>query len=262
LRRIQRQIALWLKPFTSTQAECVTAYRKGGSALKNAQVHAGRSVVIVADLKDFFGSISLLDVVALFEQLGADRQVAVVLARLTTLEEKLVPGARTSPAIANLVASRLDDLILGKLPKGCRYTRYADDLTISGPNTRVPSLPDLRAWIESTGFRVREGSLLRTMKKAGPYVTGLHVGGKIPAAPRRIRRSVERFLRFAEKFDLASTAQETFKSGPRATDPRKALRYVRGIAMWMKPIDEALAGKWIERIDALQRVQVKGLAAV
>src|SRR6478735_1169374 len=114
LRRIQRQIALWLKPVSSKQAKCVTAYRKGGSALKNAQVHAGKSVVIVADLKDFFGSISLLDVVALFERLGVARQAAVILARLTTLEEKLVPGARTSPAIANLVASRLDELILGK----------------------------------------------------------------------------------------------------------------------------------------------------
>ena len=113
-----------------------------------------------------------------------------------------------------------------------------------------------------TSARVREGSLLRTMKKAGPYVTGLHVGGRHPAAPRRIRRRVERFLRFAEKFDLASTAQETFKSGPRATDPRKALLYIRGIAMWMKPIDGPLAAKWIERIDALQSAQTKGFAAV
>src|SRR5688572_1951741 len=54
LRRVQRQIDLWLRPASAKQRKCVTAYRKGASPLKNAQMHTGQEVVIVADLKDFF----------------------------------------------------------------------------------------------------------------------------------------------------------------------------------------------------------------
>ncbi len=250
LRRLQRQVALWLRPIVDAQPVCVTAFRHGASTLKNAKHHSGRAAVLTADLSDFFGSITLLHVVRLFESLGCGRQVAVVLGRLTTLNEKLVQGGRASPFIANLVASELDFAIT-ELSGPCRYTRYVDDLTISGELADLPSEGALSLAVNTFGFKLRNGSYRVVRSNGGPFVTGLQVGSPDPKAPRHLRRQVERFLRFAEAFTVTSAAARTFKRGKRATDPAAALQYVRGLTYWLRPIDASLSIKWGQRLDAL-----------
>jgi hypothetical protein len=246
LRRLQRQVALWLKPEARTQHECVTGFRPRATPFENAKRHADQEVVVVADLADFYGTITLVDVLALFESLGAAREAAVVLARLSTLDEKLVQGGRASPYIANLVARRLDDEILRNKTVSCRYTRYVDDLAFSGLSQDVPSQALLEDWIRKAGFRIRIGSFKRSTREGGPYVTGLYVGGKTPQAPRHLRRRVERFLRFAEKFDIETAAEKTF-----SWDAATALKYVVGVAHWMSVIDENLSNGWLERVTGL-----------
>lgn len=252
LRRIQRQVAIWLRPHVQSQAHCVTAFRKGSSPFANAMAHAGRSVVVTADLSDFYGSISLIDVVALFESLGAGRQVAVTLARLSTIDERLVQGGRASPFIANLVADKLDAVIQSRLPLGARYTRYVDDVTVSVDEGPAPSVEEMRDWIRIGGFSMREGSYTLRTKQAGPYVTGLQVGGPAPRAPRLLRRRIERFLHFAEAFDVTTAAARTFKTGRRATNGKAAMRYVQGVVHWLMAIDTTLAVKWSLRLARLR----------
>lgn len=138
----------------------VHGFRPGHSIVTNATPHCGREVVLRFDLADFFASVPVGRVLALFLVLGYTEPVARLLAGLCTtrlsssdwnarpnplndgsehatrtrLTSRHLPqGAPTSPALANLVAFRLDRRLAG-LASACdaTYTRYADDLTFSG----------------------------------------------------------------------------------------------------------------------------------
>jgi RNA-directed DNA polymerase len=94
---------------------------------------------------------------------GYSREVAIWLARLTTnavpwelksplksaeltmLRARHLPqGAPTSPALANLSAFSLDVRLKGLASRyRMKYTRYADDLTFSGPGLVIPALPEI-----------------------------------------------------------------------------------------------------------------------
>jgi hypothetical protein len=92
--------------------------------------------------------------------------VAMVLAALCCFRQGIrfgdastPQGAPTSPAIANLICRKLDKRIAGYVKKmGGRYTRYADDLTISWPTDVFQERDEDRpAW--DTRRRVRPGAV-------------------------------------------------------------------------------------------------------
>ena len=134
------------------------------SAFTHAQLHTGQAVVLRVDLKDFFASVRAGRVYGIFRTLGYSPPVCHVLTGLTTntvpesvwqiiasattqstvqarfwlgrqlATPHLPQGAPTSPALANLAAFRLDRRLIGlAVASGLRYSRYADDLTFSGP---------------------------------------------------------------------------------------------------------------------------------
>lgn len=126
---------------------------RGRSIVSNAQPHVGQAVVIKLDLQNFYANVTYSRVVAMFRSMGYCREAAIWLARLTTsaapwslnvpggdealqslyVRRHLPQGAPTSPALANLSAFGLDVRLSGLLKKfGGNYTRYADDLTLSG----------------------------------------------------------------------------------------------------------------------------------
>ncbi len=135
-------------------------FRPGHSVVTNAVPHTGKSVVVRFDLADFFPSVSAARVNRTFRTFGYPDAVARLLTGLCTtrlpadiwdarpnpvndgsehphrqrLASRHLPqGAPTSPALANLAAFRLD-CRMAKLAATIRtdYTRYADDLTLSG----------------------------------------------------------------------------------------------------------------------------------
>ena len=127
----------------------------GRSSHTAAAPHAGRAVLVRTDLRHFFAAVTAARVRAVFRALGYPPAVAATLTGLTTtrtpeavlrgLSPQLRPwwrgdhlpqGAPTSPALANLVAHRLDARVAGlAAAHGCVVTRYADDLAFSGPAT-------------------------------------------------------------------------------------------------------------------------------
>ncbi len=109
------------------------AYIKGKSIKDNARFHRNQRRVLAVDINDFFHSIDIDRVFKLFVSLGYAPMVSALLAHLCCLKRRLPQGAPTSPAISNIISYSLDDKLYAYAREmGFRYTRYADDITVSG----------------------------------------------------------------------------------------------------------------------------------
>jgi RNA-directed DNA polymerase len=116
-----------------SSSENCKGFERGYSILDNAAPHVGANFVLNLDLKDFFPSIKAEKVYGIFSSIGYDKKIAAILTNLTVYAGRLPQGAPTSPKLANLICMKLDARIQGYAsPKGLVYTRYADDISLSG----------------------------------------------------------------------------------------------------------------------------------
>jgi retron-type reverse transcriptase len=223
LKALQRKVLAGIAARVPVAAS-THGFVAGRSILTNARAHAGRRVVLRLDLKDFFPSVTYPRVRGLFLALGYPFAVASALALLCTEYDRrpferdgvryyvslgprhLVQGAPTSPALANLVAWRLDRRLGGLAAKrGFTYTRYADDLTFSGDDPEAANR--LRATAQriltAEHFTVNAGKTRLARRSARQLVTGLVVN-ETPATPRALRRRLRAILHNAERTGLAA----------------------------------------------------------
>ncbi len=163
LKEIQRRILENILDHVPPH-EAAHGFRRGRSVMSFATPHVGSDVVIKLDLEDFFPSIPVAQIRAMFRSIGYPEAVADLLTGLCTTstpmdeldstfcdaddardharmarqkrmyaQPHLPQGAPTSPAIANLCAYRMDCRLAGLAAAvGANYTRYADDLVFSG----------------------------------------------------------------------------------------------------------------------------------
>ena len=115
-----------------------------------------RRIVVKFDIKGFYPTVTFRRVKGLLRRAGLGEQVATLMALLATESPReevvthgrthyvatgprsLPQGAPTSPSITNALCLRLDCRLSGLARKlGCRYTRYADDLTFSWHGGRI-----------------------------------------------------------------------------------------------------------------------------
>lgn len=119
----------------------IHGFVEGYSICTNAKEHVGRHLVLNIDIRDFFPSIHYGRVRGMFSRhpFNFPHEVASTLARLCTWHGALPQGAPTSPVISNLICRGMDNDIWRLLRKSsCKYTRYADDITISTNRQSFP----------------------------------------------------------------------------------------------------------------------------
>lgn len=153
-----------------------TAYTQGRSILDNVLPHINNRYYICIDLEDFFPSISIRRVFKLYSHLGYSKEAAEILTHLCTFKGSLPQGAVTSPAISNLIASKLDRRIAGYTSKrNIIYTRYADDITLSSNNRNLlhQSLSRIIKIIKTEHFRVNNEKLRILGPRTRVAITGL-----------------------------------------------------------------------------------------
>jgi hypothetical protein len=163
-------------------------FRPGRSPVTNAMVHAGRPWVLCLDLEHWYDSVRRDQISGLPADVidaclidGAPRQ-----------------GLPTSPCVANIAGAKLDEAIAKALKKkgltaaGVRYSRYADDLTISGrARDDVLAAEQLvLGCVQRMGWRLKARKRHLTPPHIRPTITGVVLGedGQ-PRATRRLRRT-------------------------------------------------------------------------
>ena len=174
--------------------------------LSNASPHAGCLWLLNMDLKNFFPTISYAQVYLYFYQLGYINEVATALAQLCCRDYRLPQGAPSSPMIANHVALEMDQEILAYCQsKGLSYTRYADDITISGKEeiNAKQLIKDIESIVFACKFVVNRKKTKFRRKGQRQMVTGLTVDNGIHVR-KAYRKEIFKELYCCQKFGASN----------------------------------------------------------
>lgn len=246
----------------------------GRSVRTHATVHARQRIVLRLDLRDFFATVTASRVFGVFRTLGYDRSVAHTLTALCTnaipsdvwaaagsaREPRLVAphfwlgrhlatphlpqGAPTSPALANLAAYRLDARLAGlSAAFALRYSRYADDLTFSGPRLQGKAN---RTFVEAVGaiaadegFGINEAKTTLRTAAQRQSVTGIVVNDRLNVS----REDYDR---------LRATLHRLRLDGVPATDAGPSIdleAQLRGQVAWVASLNPTRGQKLYRMLD-------------
>lgn len=230
--------------------EAAHGFVPGRSIVTNAAAHVGRDVVVNLDLKDFFPTLDYRRIKGKFRGLGYAEPVATVLALICTEPDvdaveidgqrlyaargprRLPQGAPTSPALTNLVCTRLDARLAGLAASlGFAYTRYADDLTFSASGEAAgkvgPLLKYVHAIVAAEGFTVHPDKTRVMRRGRHQEVTGLTVNERV-AVPRETLR---RFRALLHGIERHGPAGRRWGKGGDGTVLQAALGFARFVRM-------------------------------
>jgi len=195
----------------------------------NARPHIGKEAVLAVDIRDCFPSIGPERVLKVLNELGVSGEAALILRELTTFDFQLPQGPCTSPAIANLVLRPVDHRLNALAHKhGLSYTRFMDDIIISG-TARVGKFRGLvHKILESEGFKLKAKKELM-LQSERQVVTKLVVNRK-PNVPKERRAEIRR------------EAVQQVNSGQGQLSPSTI-----GKLVWVKSINKEVGSKLLSR---------------
>ncbi|MGM3224284.1 retron St85 family RNA-directed DNA polymerase [Dickeya zeae] len=181
LKAIQRWILRYILDKLAPSIYAKGFVRKK-SIIDNAKPHEGNQYVLNLDLQDFFTNVPASHVYTLFRNIGYNNNIAFILTSFCTKSGYLPQGAPTSPALSNLVCLRLDHRVSTYCKKRVlTYTRYADDLCISGNKILILQRASylIKMIIADEGFTVNTKKEKFLGPKVRREVTGLTVTPRI-----------------------------------------------------------------------------------
>ncbi|MCW2925102.1 MAG: Retron-type RNA-directed polymerase [Thermoleophilia bacterium] len=251
-------------------------FRLGHSPLTHARRHVGQRAVLGFDLEDFFATVEAGRVFGIFRTIGYPEPVAFQLTALCTnhtaaavrsscprpagavavdrrarmlqrlAHAHLPQGAPTSPALANLAAYRLDCRLDGLASSlGATYTRYADDIAVSGdgrllmPGGAIArTVRDIAA---DEGHQLNDRKTRVATRAARQLVTGIVVN-QHPNVPRR---EVDRLR--AELHDAARNGPD--RSNRRGVPDYRA--HLLGRIAWVGAVNPGRGARLRDSFDAI-----------
>lgn len=181
----------------------------GKNIFDNASAHLGAESLLEVDLKDFFDTISAKRVFHALKRDGVGERKAQYICKIATRFGFTPQGAPTSPMLTNIVCRPMDNYLSYIADKyGCRYTRYADDITFSGAHETMKEIqPRVIHAIHRFGLTVN-GSKIHIIHKTGCMrVTGIIVnkGDELSVSYRKSVQDFKALLHNAEKALLDKT---------------------------------------------------------
>ena len=161
------------------------AYKNEVGLIKNVEPHKNNRFLLKIDFKDFFPSISSIDLLKFLKNEKFNEQDLNDLSQILfkshhpTKSLRLAIGAPSSPFLSNILMYSLDEQIENECKNlGITYTRYADDLSFSTNTPKILSLFEvsLSSIIENytlLRLSINTQKTIHTSKKNGRKITGL-----------------------------------------------------------------------------------------
>ena len=219
LKTIQRRIADRLLVYEEI-SPFATAYRPGGSTLVNAAPHVGKPVLLKLDIRHFFDHIIYPMVKE--KAFPAERYSEanrILLSLLCIYKDALPQGAPTSPAISNIIMREFDNTVgTWCLSKGITYTRYCDDMTLSGSFAPHDVIQFVNDELGKLGLFLNDKKTVVLRDGQKKAVTGIVVNEK-PNVSAAYRRKLHQELYFCQKSDWMSMSTGWGWMYPRLNTP-------------------------------------------
>jgi hypothetical protein len=246
----------------------VIGYVQNKSIKDHVTLHASSEQLVKFDLKDFFPSIDVGSVKSIFTRMGYTHSVSRTLAALVTLNGGLPQGASTSPIISNVFMRSFDEAMKVFCDdRRFLYTRYADDIVISGDSGVVESLAAIKK-IFSTFELILNHSKTRVYarRQQVKFVTGLIIRDGCVRLPksmrRRIRVQCHLFLAQLERMVSLGPIRESVKipdswhDRERIFDPTFPERVLGKLNYWLfiepeNPYANQMKALILQRLEAL-----------
>ncbi len=190
LKVIQKWLAVHLAE-AITFDDNVYGFVKGKSAFDAAKVHSNSKWIYSLDIENFFPTTPKELVKNGLLELGYPEYGAELIADLSCLNGYLAQGSPLSPFLSNLIFTELDkQFIAFASERRIRYSRYADDIILSGTEAIPNDIKSCKEFIERSCWSVSENKekLLEFPKQL--KVHGLIVSGDEPRLPKRYRNKI------------------------------------------------------------------------
>ena len=199
----------------------VTAYRPFSSVIRNANFHKNQGMLIKLDINNFFGSVREKHVHDIWRNIWSNtprtnsdekhnysseeiHKLTVNSVNLSILENSLPQGAPTSGFLANCVLDEFDKILLSYCAnRKLNYSRYSDDITISGKARKSKEISKIIAFVrhhlKEYDFELHKRKTRVLKKNNRQIVTGIVVNEKL-SIPRRLKKALRQEFYYLFKF--------------------------------------------------------------
>jgi len=225
------------------------AYKKKSSIKDNVKFHRKQRYVLCMDIEKYFDNISSYSVYNRLFSVGYKNDVAMMITKLCTLKGSLPQGAPTSPILSNALTVNLDNklAILAKA-NNVRYTRYADDITISGDFYLKSIVKKIKMILWQEGFTANNDKTRVMSQGCRQVVTGIVVNNKAQVDKKK-RKEIRKNMYFIQKFGLQNHLEHIHYEKDEYSY-LKQLRGKMGFVLFVNPKDNEIKG-YMEKLKNL-----------
>lgn len=199
--------------------------RKGKSQRDNALIHLEKNVYLVVDLKQFYPSTTSAMVRNwLSGEMKMYGDVAALLTRLATIDEKVSFGSPLTPVLCSLVHRRMFNEVADLCDRhNLEFSLWVDDLTISGNEIKGQFIDELRGIIASYGLKSHK--LHYRTGNRPVYVTGVGIVGRKLVAPNAMNLKLKDLW---SRFYMANNISEKIDCMQALLTLMGSVRYIVG----------------------------------
>lgn len=252
LKKIQRWIVNNILSKIIISESC-HAFVPGRSILSNAKVHVHENPfwIYKTDIINFFGEINFLSVQDIFVSVGYSQNVSEFLTSLCMYDGVLAQGFPTSPVISNIVLSNFDeDLDAISKKYNFVYSRYADDITVSGTQLKNKDIEKIKNIItyklHSLGFEINRNKTKFFGYKADKKVTGVVIKNGQLFCPQKYKKLLNKEIYYINKYGVDSHLIHNEK-----TLISNYIGYLYGYAGYIKMIEPDVGDEYVKKLNSI-----------